>query len=77
MRLTGESQVSVDVAVNRQCVVAPCSDPENVISDVITQAEWCVVYPRGLCPGQEIGQKLTIPVQHLYCVGNKITHQDV
>ena len=75
MRLTGESQGSVDVAVNRQCVV-PRSDPENVISDVITQAEWCVVYPRGLC-GQEIGQKLTVPVQHLYCVGVTIIHQDV
>ena len=76
MRLTGESQVSVDVAVNRQCVAVSGSDPENVISDVITQAPWSVVYPRGLC-GQEIGQKLTVPVQHLYCVGDTINHQDV
>ena len=76
MRLTGESQVPVDVTVNRQCVDVKCSDPENVISDVITQAVWWFMYPRGLS-GQEIGQKLTVPVQHLYCVGNKITHQDV
>ena len=76
MRLTGESQVSVDVAVNRQCVGVPCSDPENVISDVITQAEWSAMYPRG-SSGQAIGQKLTVPVQHLYCVGVPITHQDV
>ena len=73
MRLTGESHVSVDVAINRQCV-GPCSDTENVISDVITQALWCVVYPRGLS-GQEIRQKLTVLVQHLYCVGPRITHQ--
>ena len=67
--------MSVDVAVNRQCFVV-YSNIENVISDVVTQAEWSVEYPRGLC-GQEIGQKLTAPVQHLYCVGVSITHQDV
>ena len=47
-----------------------------MISDVITQAEWWYVYPRGLS-GQEIGQKLTVPVQHLYCAGVLITNKDV
>ena len=44
---------------------------------IVTQAVWFVVHPWCLS-GEDIGQELTVPVQHLYCARvTNITHQDV
>ena len=68
--------MSVDVPVNRHRIFVPRSHPEHVIIDVISQAVWYVTNPWCLF-GKEIGQELTVPVQHLYSAGVTITHQDV
>ena len=76
MGLTGEMEMSVYMPTHRHRVVPVCPDTDSVCGDVVTQAVWCVVHPWCLS-GEDIGQELTVPVQHLYCVGNNITHQYV
>ena len=76
MGLTSEMEMSVYMLTHRHRVVVPCSYQDSVCGDVITQAVWYVVHPWCLS-GEDIGQELTVPVQHLYCVGVIITHQDV
>ena len=76
MGLTGEMEMSVYVTTHTHRVGVACSYTDSVCGDVVTQAEWCVVHPWCLS-GEDIGQELTVPVQHLYCVGSIITHQDM
>ena len=77
MGLTGEMEMSVNMLTHRHRVVWRRSYPDSVCGDVVTQAAWFVVHPWCLS-GEDIGQELTVPVQHLYCAGvTKITHQDV
>ena len=77
MGLTGEMEMSVYVTTHRHRVVVECSYTDSVYGDVVTQAAWCVDHPWCSISGEDIGQELTVPVQHLYCVGDPITHQDV
>ena len=69
-------EMSVNIPTHRHRVVVPIPYIDSVCGDVVTQAAWYVVHP--LClSGEDIGQELTVPVQHLYCVGVPINHEDV
>ena len=76
MGLTSEIDVPVYMMTHRHRVVGQCSYTDSVCGDVVTQAAWSVVHPWCLS-GEDIGQELTVPVQHLYCGSGPITHQDV
>ena len=76
MGLTGEMEMSVYMTTHRHRVVVVCSYTDSVCGDVVTQAAWFVVHPWCLS-GEDRGQELTVPVQHMYCATPIITHQDV
>ena len=69
-------EASIYIKTNRHRVVPHRPDPDSVCGDVVTQTVWSVVHP-WCTSGEDIGQELTVPVQHLYCAGTIITHQDV
>ena len=76
MGLTGDMEMAVYISTNRHRVVVQWPYHDSMCVDVVTQAVWFVVHPWCLS-GEDIAQELTVPVQHLYCAGSKITHQDV
>ena len=57
-------------------IVVQCSYQDKMCVDVVTQAPWSIVNSWCLS-GEENRQELTVPVQHLYCRGSTITHNDV
>ena len=76
MGLTFEMKVSINMTELIHPIFEFCSYTDSVCGDVVTQGPWYEVHPWCLS-GDDIGQELTVPVQQLYCVGERITHQDV